>query len=230
MSGQRGAALLLVLIMMVLISVVGTLAVNSSILGLKLASNSQIQALLLQRSDAVLFALEDRQLIAQQFNAQGVLGYFNREGRAQDQLVFCYRTQSTTFMDLQQAAVIRANGSIDPQATQGFCRANDYATSRATVISQLYLRKNSQPLAIFSFVPLGNSLGQSPLPLQSEQISVTVISIFPSWSGRSGREIESCFQQLESQVMACFRRLNVPFNLQHAEYRIGHRLQTTAEV
>lgn len=221
MNKQSGTVLLLVLVVIVFISAVATIAVRSSMLALRLSSNHQIQALLLESSDAVLFALEDPQLIDQQFNERGVLGYFNRDDHAQDQLVFCYRAQSTTFIDMQRAGVIRADGSIDPQTTQGFCRADQYATGRATVLSQLYMKKNNTPLSAFSFTPLGSSLGQTAFAPKSEQIAVTVISILPNFSGRSGSEIESCFQRAAQQVMTCFARLNIPFNLQHADYSAG---------
>ncbi len=46
MKQQKGATLIVVLVILILITLVGTLAVRSGILGLRLATNSQVQALL----------------------------------------------------------------------------------------------------------------------------------------------------------------------------------------
>ena len=55
MKQQQGATLITVLIILVLVTVLGTIAVKTGILGLKIATNSQVNALLLENSDAALF-------------------------------------------------------------------------------------------------------------------------------------------------------------------------------
>lgn len=225
---QQGAALLFVLIVIVFIAAVGTIAVRSSLLALKLASNSQVHARLLANSDAALFALEDPMHIAAQFDAQGLVAYFNHDEHAQDQLVFCYQAETATVLDIQHAAVIGAEGAIRSTANQGFCRVAPYTGGRAAVLTQLYLKKNHTALPIFSFIPLGNSLGQTAFAPEHQQLAVTVISVLPNQSDHSAEDIASCFQQAEHQVMACFRQLNVPFNLQRADYNAGRWLQGRA--
>jgi Tfp pilus assembly protein PilX len=59
MKKQQGSALIIVLVILVLVTLIGTLAIRSGILGLKLATNSQVNALLLENSDAALFNVEN---------------------------------------------------------------------------------------------------------------------------------------------------------------------------
>lgn len=59
MKKQLGSALIIVLVILVLVTLIGTLAVRSGILGLKLATNSQVSALLLENSDSALFNIEN---------------------------------------------------------------------------------------------------------------------------------------------------------------------------
>lgn len=48
-----------------------------------------------------------------------------------------------------------------------------------------------------------------------------MISVLPSFSGASSSQIENCFKQRASLVGACFDGLNIPYNMQHADYIVG---------
>ena len=76
MKKQLGSALIIVLVILVLVTLIGTLAVRSGILGLKLATNSQIQSLLLENSNSALFNLEDPSQVARQLAGDGMYSYF----------------------------------------------------------------------------------------------------------------------------------------------------------
>ena len=54
---QRGATLITILFVLLLVTVVGTFAVKQSIVGLGIATNSQARNLMQQTADAVFFAL-----------------------------------------------------------------------------------------------------------------------------------------------------------------------------
>jgi len=56
---QQGATLIIVLVLLVAITVIGSLAIRSSVLSLRVSTMSQAQQLLLQNSDAALFKIED---------------------------------------------------------------------------------------------------------------------------------------------------------------------------
>ena len=52
---QEGATLIVVLILLVIITMIGTLAIRSSLTTLNIATNSQAQQLLVQNSDSAIF-------------------------------------------------------------------------------------------------------------------------------------------------------------------------------
>ena len=223
MKHQLGSALIIVLIVLVLIVSIGTWAIKSGILGLRLATNSQVQALLLENTNAALFNLEDPQQVARQLAADGMYSYFNDANNADDELVFCYRASQSTFFSMQNASVIDSQGGTTKNGVNGFCKATQFATGRSAVLSQVYLRKNINNADPLSLVPKGTSLGASltSIPMVSNNISATVISVLPSFSSATKAQIETCFRKRAAEVSACFEQHNIPFNTQKADYTVG---------
>ena len=223
MKRQLGSALVIVLVMLVLIVSIGTWAIKSGVLGLRLATNSQVQALLLENSNAALFNLEDPKQVARQLAADGMYSYFNDANNADDELVFCYRASQSTFFSMQNASVIDPQGGTTKNGVNGFCKATQYATGRSAVLSQVYLRKNINNADPLSLVPKGTSLGASltSIPMVLNNISATVISVLPSFSSATSTQIENCFRKRAAEVSACFMQLNIPFNTQKADYTVG---------
>ena len=221
MKKQLGSALIIVLVILVLVTLIGTLAVRSGILGLKLATNSQVSALLLENSDSALFNIENPDQVARQLALDGMFAYFNSSANADDELVFCYRAAQASFYSFSKASAITADGTTTKIGVDGFCKANQFAMGRSAVLSQVYLTKSSTVSAPFGSVPKGTSIGQSNVPAISNNIGATVISVLPSFAGASSTEIEACFKQRASAVGACFEGLNIPYNMQHSDYVVG---------
>ena len=221
MKKQLGSALIIVLVILVLVTLIGTLAVRSGILGLKLATNSQVSALLLENSDSALFNIENPAEVERQLALDGMFAYFNSSANADDELVFCYRAAQASFYSFSKASAITEDGSTTKIGVDGFCKANQFAMGRSAVLSQVYLTKSSTVSAPFGSVPKGTSIGQSNVPATSNNIGATVISVLPSFAGASSTEIEACFKQRASAVGACFEGLNIPYNMQHSDYVVG---------
>ena len=222
MKKQLGSALIIVLVILVLVTLIGTLAVRSGILGLKLATNSQIQSLLLENSNSALFNLENPAQVRRQLAGDGMYYYFDKSENAADELVFCYRASQSQFFSMNNASVIDSSGKKTKNGVGGFCKANEFATGRSAILSQVYLKKtnqsNSPPL---SNLPLGASVGANETPATLNDISATVVSVLPSFADASNAEIQECFKHRASAVKECFQELNIPFNIQHADYKVG---------
>jgi len=229
MNKHQGATLIMVLLLLLLITVVSTLALHSSMSGLKVATNSQIQALLLENSDAALFNIEDPRAVARQLAEDGMFSYFNRSENSEDELVFCYRATSNHFFQFDQSSAITPNGMTSKLGDRGFCKSNQFATGRSAVLAQIYVKKNIEVSAPLSQLPQGISLGQAILPSISHQIGVTVISVLPSFSSISSAELEACFKKKSSEVSLCFNQYNVPYNTQHADYVVGGQFNQIVE-
>ena len=220
-NSQHGATLIVVMGILVVIVMIGTWAIRSGILGLKLATNSQVQALLLENSNAALFNLEDPNQVARQLAQDGMYSYFNSAANADDELVFCYKAKNESFFALNQASAIEPNGSTSKIGVTGFCKATQFSGGRSAVLSQVYLKKNRQASLPFADVPEGTSLGSSLTPSISQNISAMVISILPAFADASGSEIQECFKKRSNEVKECFSELNIPYNVQYADYIVG---------
>ena len=221
MKQQKGATLITVLVILVIVTLLGTIAVKMGIVGLKIATNSQVNALLLENSDSALFNIENPDQIERQLALDGMFAYFNSAANADDELVFCYRAAQNAFYDFSKASAIAADGTTTKIGVDGYCKANQFAMGRSAVLSQVYLTKSSTVSAPFGSVPKGTSIGQSNVPATSNNIGATVISVLPSFAGASSTEIEACFKQRASAVGACFEGLNIPYNMQHSDYVVG---------
>nr|WP_298891401.1 pilus assembly protein PilX [uncultured Acinetobacter sp.] len=221
MKKQKGATLITVLVILVVVTLLGTIAVKMGIVGLKIATNSQVNALLLENSDSALFNIENPADIERQLALDGMFAYFNSSSNAEDELVFCYRAAQDSFFKFSKASAIGSDNSTTKIGVDGFCKANQFATGRSAVLSQVYLTKSSTTSAPFSSVPKGTSLGESNVPAISNNIGATVISVLPSFAGASSTAIEACFKQRASAVGACFDGLGIPYNMQHSDYVVG---------
>ena len=221
MKQQKGATLITVLVILIVITLLGTIAVKMGIVGLKIATNSQVNALLLENSDAALFNVENPKDVARQLAMDGMFAYFNSAANADDELVFCYRAAQNAFYDFSKASAIAADGTTTKIGVDGFCKANQFAMGRSAVLSQVYLTKNATTSTPFAGVPKGTSLGQSNVPVTMHNIGATVISVLPSFAGATTTQIENCFKQRASAVGACFDGLGIPYNMQHSDYTVG---------
>ncbi|MEO3356431.1 pilus assembly protein PilX [Acinetobacter haemolyticus] len=222
MRQQQGATLIIVLIVLVIVTILGTIAVKSGILGLKIATNSQVNALLLENSDAALFNIENPDQVARQLALDGMFAYFNSAANADDELVFCYRSAQDSFFALSKASAITENGTKSTKiGIEGFCKAGQFSTGRSAVLSQVYLTKVTTASTPFSSVPKGTSLGQSNIPATTNNIGATVISVLPSFSSATNAQIENCFKQSRATVGTCFDGLGIPYNMQHSDYVVG---------
>ena len=221
MKQQKGATLITVLVILIVITLLGTIAVKMGIVGLKIATNSQVNALLLENSDSALFNIENPDQIERQLALDGMFAYFNSAANANDELVFCYRASENSFFKLSKASAITEDGSTTKIGVDGFCKANQFAMGRSAVLSQVYLTKSSTVSAPFGSVPKGTSIGQSNVPATSNNIGATVISVLPSFAGATTTQIENCFKQRASAVGACFDGLGIPYNMQHSDYVVG---------
>ena len=221
MKQQKGATLITVLVILIVIRLLGTIAVKMGIVGLKIATNSQVNALLLENSDSALFNIENPAEVERQLALDGMFAYFNSAANADDELVFCYRAAQNAFYDFSKASAIAADGTTTKIGVDGFCKANQFAMGRSAVLSQVYLTKNATTSTPFGGVPKGTSLGQSNVPVTMHNIGATVISVLPSFAGATTTQIENCSKQRASAVGACFDGLGIPYNMQHSDYTVG---------
>ena len=105
-SSQRGATLIVVMIMLLAITVIGTLAIKKGLISLNVATNSQAQQLLMQNSDAAFFNVEREANLIQSLSSSGMFGYINGAVNKDKELVFCFMGEEADFFDINRASLM----------------------------------------------------------------------------------------------------------------------------
>lgn len=235
---QRGATLIVVLVMLILLTLVGTWAIRGSLTSLNIATNAQAQALLQQSSDAIFFSLEnqtsDDLMLTKMQIGDGMLAYVMRPESKGKELVFCIRGgDANTLEGSRNASVVYWNGaSINNTSlgTTGFCklsRKSDFISGRSAVMTRVGIR----PAAIgqdWEHLLEGDD-AETTKRQKIEKVIVNVISIIPNLSESSASDIEGCLKNFTSfydpvvsnkTVSECLAGRNVPFSNQEMEYTL----------
>lgn len=217
-SNQRGATLIVVLFALLLMVIIGTLAIKQSLLGLKIATNSQAQALMTQTADAVFFALEEdnanNAILQKNLSSLGMLGMVKSDSFLNKELVFCYRPKKQKNMfDLQNASVVAWVEKTDSDNKKvieinktelgitGFCQytADDYSSGRDVMISQIAVKKSVLNTDVpFKFYPIGTDTATVQLD-NVQPVRVVVTTIIPG-AATGG----SSWASLKTQINSCF--------------------------
>ncbi|WP_436862265.1 pilus assembly PilX family protein [Acinetobacter haemolyticus] len=237
-KAQTGSVLIVVLIMLVLLTIVGTWAIRGSIISLKIATNAQAQALLKQTSDSVFFTLEnktdDELDFANMRIGDGMLNYTLRPENKGKELVFCIRGTSTdNFAGSRLASVVYWEGSTiknTEMGQNGFCkvsRVTDFLSGRNAVMTQVSVRAadNSRD---WEHMMEGDDK-ESSKSTGIQKVVITATSILPNLSDRPRSSIDTCLTNYtsfwdenadEDTVTDCLSRNNVPYSTQEMEYTI----------
>lgn len=237
---EQGSTLIVILILLVIITVLGTLAIRQSLTSLNIATNSQAQQLLMQSSDAVLYRLGATGFASTSGTPTSLIGYaLQNQG---NEVVFCFRSQinpATTF-SVSNTSLLKwndGNTDITVDGISGFCSlstSNDYASKRKAQLSQVAIVVNpvsKTPARPLQFVNIGSdldSLGKLDTE-QSKKIRVYVTSILPNLSTAAATDIETCLQRpnesplsgSETTNSSCLEELGVPYNTQVQDFSLN---------
>lgn len=202
---QRGATLIVVLVLLLVVTILGTMAVRQSITSLNIATNSQAQALLLQSSDTAFFNIEDAKALASHLLTNGLFGFVKTDNNKGKELVFCYRPrQHARFFNLQDASLIYydSNGRINNSSfgTSGYCSvtANDFGSQRSAVITQIAVKVADSTSQPFQFMQEGTDTETAKID-QQERIVVYSTSVVPGLT-QDIEEINNCFKNYTNEA------------------------------
>lgn len=246
-TNQQGATLIVVLILLLVITVLGTLAIRSSLTSLNIATNSQAQQLLIQNSDAAIFNVENPALIERNTAYDGLFGLVKTDVNKGKELVFCYKGSAANFYDISRASFMQWVSGTAPNNSElgidGYCKmdsSNNFFTSgRKAVMTQVSIKVNTDASSnldrAFEHMQRGTDAESAKID-KSEKILVTATSIVPSMSTANDTDINNCFSTHMNQVVIpsdvtpatgmnksvsqCLQDLGVPVNTQIAEYNL----------
>ncbi|WP_455597752.1 pilus assembly protein PilX [Acinetobacter pecorum] len=246
---QRGATLIVVLLILLAVIVLGTLAVRQGMVSLGIATNSQAQQLLLQNSDSAFFNIEREDNIIQALSGSGMFGYIGGADDRDKELVFCYRGAEPSFFDINRASIIYWKaGTTEPTnnefGTEGYCDSstgsstNFFTSGRKVVMTQVAVKFSS----ISANDPFfGAQFGTDEEAVKFERskaVKVFAVSVMPNLTSATSSAINACFQNHMSEVTIpvgtpvslnapsrrtvteCLSDLNVPFTSHVTEYVI----------
>ena len=216
---QTGATLIVVLIVLLLITSVSIFAVRQSSTDLRIATNDQVETLLLNSADSAHSHLEQavdssgnvaeyNQLIS----ASGVFGYFmNAAGEVNrgDQVVLCYNPRQDNLFRLTNASVLTPNGGskiVGGSSANGYCNvkvSDDYTSARNTAMTQLMVTRpqsSNTPSKAFEGVTKGRDINADD-PISSEPLfDIHASSVVPAMAKAEDDDMNDCFKKPSTQA------------------------------
>ncbi|MBK5647736.1 pilus assembly PilX family protein [Acinetobacter proteolyticus] len=236
---QRGSTLVVVLMIVLMITIIGTLAIRQSISSLRLVSNHQMQTLLAQNADAALMYFQDPSSQQYMASANGIVGFFKNENNKDAELVFCF--SGTDPFVLSKASYRLNSSTFEPMTTNsGACKVdpnnetNDTASrssGRKQVVTQIYIKRELTPTAPFADLSRGTeTLGaktENNIRLRVYVVSVMQGLLTSDALFKSDRDItKGCLTKSidnngSNDVAACLKQNTEKpiYNIQVAEYR-----------
>ena len=209
---QAGATLIVVLIFLVAMTVIGTLAIRQSMVSLNIATNSQVQQLVTQNSDAALFKAENPGDLAYALSPVGLFGYINNPKNKNNELVFCFRGSEAQFFNISKASLIQWKEgaetlSTNSLGTRGYCDAstnastNWFTSGRRAVLTQVSVKfPTDSSLDNPFFDRVRGSDSQKGQIEEAKRVKVFAVSLTPSLSKASRSDINACLNGKMNQV------------------------------
>lgn len=229
-SLQRGATLIIVLCIVLLVTIIATVAIRQSSVSLNIATGAQAQKLMMQNSDAALLRFEQ---LHKQNSSAAVNSLFSTiKKNIGKEVVWCYSDLQRDFFTLNNSSLIywiAGNTQATTIGNDGFCRSNSFSTGRSTVVTQVAATIS---LTNSSVITNSSSNDNSVPPVK---IIVYTTSFIPTLSTANADAINACLStrvsgrptyvnKTESNpqtytVSECLSALNVPNYTAVAEYQ-----------
>ena len=230
---SKGSTLIVVLIVVLALTIIGTVAVRQSLVSLNIATHGQAQQLLMQNSDAAIFNIEDSKNLIRSLARDGMFGAIKGTTNRGKELVFCFKGSREEFFNLSQASMIyMQGGTLNNSAIgpNGYCRSgsnnsNFFTSNRRVVLTQIsvsYVDGITEP---FENAVRGTDEEMAKIG-KTDRVIVHAISLIPSLSSASPQEIDQCLNShlsndLNNGITNCLTNLNVPFTTHVNEYTLG---------
>ncbi|RZG72675.1 hypothetical protein EXU29_09210 [Acinetobacter wuhouensis] len=215
-NNEKGATLIIVLILLVLISIIGLYAVRHSIFNLKLATNAQVQTLLMQTTDVALNHLEANFNSNVSSNIAGTpVGQVLLDGNQGKELQFCFKPtevnadksiKNNMFFDLSSFRIIERASPSSPNASTSIisgdydavCNpATMFSISRKALVTQISVDSPDDPsveLSRFELATKNTDLKETNI--ETKRVRVTATSFAPALAPSvSISDMNSCLKE-----------------------------------
>ncbi|MEG9302751.1 PilX N-terminal domain-containing pilus assembly protein [Psychrobacter celer] len=227
-GSESGAVLIVVLLVLILITLLGTIAIQRGSTDLRLATASQVGKLTFQSTDAAFNKLEkeDRSL-GQGNSVDNVRGYVTRPGKQYigREIVFCLRPRTSKFFDQTKLTEKTSDGTgYISGKNDGFCDVGDSAdyVGESRTVTQMTFAKSSVKDAL-PYSLEGDSTytddqvsqtGRTPFECANFEVYAT--SLIPAFSNESTAKINSCLKVINTDALK--EKCDAKVKAQHADY------------
>ncbi len=242
LSKQKGSTIIVVMMMLLFLTIVGVMAIRTSMTTLNIATNAQISQLSSQTADTPInqVFLED---LNKQVNLSSVIGKALKDADTEPgkEYVFCYKPRvSTRFGSVTSMAVLR-NVSSDVELVEGstdnFCNlTTDFGSARRGVVTQVSIKiptntSDLPPLALLARninVSGGQTIPQGVT--EQKRIRMTTVAVMPIYA-KNLSAAQACLKEnvndnsdAESSALQttaqCLVNLGIPVNSQVQEFNL----------
>lgn len=208
---QIGATLIAVLLFLLLITIVGVTVVRNSVTDLKISTNEQADALLVNAADntneQVTNIVNETTGTERSYllSPLGFFGYYMGATKAAnrgDLVEFCYRPREDYFFRMGEATVMAPDGGTKlvsgASASGGLCRVNntdDYVNARQNIMTQVSVtrpRASAVAVAPLSHLVEGTSIGMGNTNMESPTFRINSASLIPAMGGATDKELTDC--------------------------------------
>lgn len=240
---QKGSALIVVLVIVIILTIIGVMAIRSGIVGLAIATNSQASHIMDQNNDGALFKIENSSNFDEFLLGTGLFGFPKMEANRDKELVICYRGNMTQFYQFYHASLVYLEqGENEPKieniggsSRSGFCQINknkkDFVSGRAAAMTQIavrisgYTEGGNEP---FSHYQIGTDTENGKLD-ETARLIITATTVMPTLSTEDPEIINACMKKLSyistdvnvETVSECLSKNAAPFKTQVSEYSLG---------
>ena len=122
-------------------------------------------------------------------------------GNRDDQYIFCYNPRLNSYAKLDDASIVKPNGSKVMTSGEGYCdisEADSYSSARSNSLTQVNI---TRPSAVtvgqgdFESVTQGSGINVDDSNNESAVFSIRSTSILPSLSSASKEKINACLKK-----------------------------------
>ena len=242
LNKQKGSTIIVVLLMLLLLTIVGVMAIRTSMTTLNIATNAQVGQLASQTADTPInqMFLED---LNKQVNLSSILGKALKDADTEPgkEYVFCYKPkENKRFGVVTSMAVIKSTGtgiSLVEGSTDNFCNlTTDFGSARKGVVTQVSIKihmdtSDLPPLALLARninVSGGQNIPQGVT--EQKRLRMTTVAVMPVYA-KNLASAQACLKNNinddsdsetagQKTTAQCLVDLGIPVNSQVQEFNL----------
>ncbi|QQU07535.1 pilus assembly protein PilX [Moraxella osloensis] len=244
-SHQRGAALIVVLLFLVLIMLAGAIAVRQSTTDLRTATADQINTLLLQSADsgnqkleAMVNANPSSQAYKDITSVSGAIGHFLlNSDNATNEFIYCYNPREKKYL-AKNATILKKGGGYWSGRNSGYCdytSADSYNSDRQTSMTQMNIavtppETDAEP---FSQMVIGKEVENRTS--KKFKFDIRATAALPAYAEPKVGS-DKCFEQTAIQdnvepgkysLIECMREANTPSKMLYEQADVENMSSST---